>query len=599
MYKIDIETADTVFNPINRVFVTLKGELKDGDEFEIDGTLFDRNKITSATWSPSTPDKLGLIKSVQIRLDSPNPWQPVRVAVDDDVLKVKYEALITIPSMLDKQSLKVDLKSDITTPSGEVSFDDVNRSDLTRKLLSIQRNEAVRITFNHDVNLATFDPTRDNGRARSLSIRSMDNVNGAKTNLSEELSATNVGPFMDWTKSANPLQLSANGTYLWEDLRNFIIAPPHGGWPDGKFIRFEFDRSLTDTSGNSLRDKRDQVVFLLVSARVDIRIDSPIKKTTYLKWESGDIIEGKVEDFFVAVSGTVTQEGGSKHIKGVHVSARNENGTVLTVNYFIPAGPTGYNRLTDPNSSAPKLSENKIKTSPNGDLIFDKLEVGSKWEPNNAFGGKWTINLPLRDFDYAGTGAQAVAEKRYKWTIEATAITDDNVRVQTVDSDKRIVYHEIFKPRVTRVTVVQGSRVVYEHVLGQAPVEKPLILKGADVGPITYLVEACGDFEDASSFNYGNTYEDTPSKVFLGTNIDHSDDVPEGSEEATITLPTFIVDNDSDALAANGKQKNCMTHTIVFNGMTRARSPISLPIKLIVDTVPLDVINAEPVKFGR
>lgn len=526
--------------------------------------------------------ELGALHSVEISHNgSTTTWYPLGIEIEDAGHGTTYYAEIDTWLSLEQKSVECELVSDYTTPDGEVSpKDDIVRIDLSRELLSIRPTDGVRFTFNDAVDLESFDPTRPEGRARSLSIRYTDELEGG--NISPEVSAT-VGERTDWTLAESGVLTSA-GTYIWEDERTLVLAPPEGGWPYGRCVRFEFDRSLHDDAGNRMREDRDQVIVVRVTAEVSITIESPVKERTYLPWKSGDDPRGDPADFHVYVSGTVRQRGAREHVESIIVTARNENDraekTVLTVGYDIPIGPDAYDHLE--RDGVPQLADGTTR--------------GCRWSPDaHGFGGRWAIHLPLQDPEYQKDGAQAVAEKRYKWKIEAFAIAQKGMRVPS--GNHKIVYHEIFKPHVTSVTVVPGEE-VYRHVLGEEPATRPLKFTAKDLGPKNFAIEVRGDFDGAARFQHHNTYDPTTSDQFLAADIQQSDDVPQGEEEADVTLPSFVIDKRTDVKGPGGRNKNDTTHTLTFSAKTKARSVVVFHLHYEVDTIPLDIERAESVSLN-
>lgn len=607
MYTITIHTAKDEaphsFVRPNKISFQLH------DRKSTSATPFDIQGSQLVAGGPSNPHTdtvssgLGMLEQVTITLDSSGDWFPTLIQIVDEKLGVTYVAQFA-GAVAPGTPTNVPLAADVTTPDGMVSFGDRERTDLSRKLIAIGKRDAVRFTFNHAVNPKTFKADRPGRQAKSLSIRYMDDDKGEK--LTGEVSAkaikdpTDPLDFHDWTPSTDTRLLSGFGTYLWEDAENLLIAPPEGDWPPGKYVRFEFDRSLADNSGNNLQGDRDQVIFLLVMPEVQISIDSPFKERTYLKWESGDKVAGDPEDFYVRISGTVTQSGAANNVKMIHVTARHEKGKEYTASGTITPDANEYDELEEEVAQAVienNVSKTIMRKKP---LLFGATQKrkGTKWVPDNAkTGGKWTINLPLGGPDIAG-GALAVDKKLYKWHIEATVETLSGVRVAS--PDKRIVYHEVFKPRVTKVTCIRDGKNVtlFDHPIGGAPSwPNSLEFKGKDKGAVTFLFEVRGDFEGPSKFYYSNTYGTPSPGAFPVANIEQSDDVAEGTEEADVTLPTFTIDDDISALMADGKPRNSAKHTITFNARTKARSVVLFALEFKVDTLPLELVDAEPVEF--
>lgn len=218
---------------------------------------------------------------------------------------------------------------------GESYQPDVYRRDLSNKLVEICSTDGVRFVFNDTIDRSTLRVERgssgSSGQGNTLSIRYVDQIDG-----NEGLSAAAARPAgMSWRENRSG-RISGYGEYAWEIDRTLIIGPPEGGWSQGKYVRFEFDRSVSNDAGNHLINDQDQVIIASVRSEIYCTIATPSTEMTYLRWDSGDDVLGRPEDFTVFMSGHVVQRGGSEYVREIIVTATSNRG--LTVSYSICAG---------------------------------------------------------------------------------------------------------------------------------------------------------------------------------------------------------------------------------------------------------------------
>ena len=182
-----------------------------------------------ASFEVDPGELFGLITAVGVRLESTAfSWYPEWIQIEDTELGVSYNGEFEKNNFLTPTAneTEVELFSDVTVPDSDGVGADRMREDLAEQLLSIQPTNAVRITFNRSVDRSTFFTERVDGKAQSLSIRYMDELDGR--GLSPEISAG--GPdgtaFQEWedVRSASNLK---SGSYYWEHGdKSIVIAPP-------------------------------------------------------------------------------------------------------------------------------------------------------------------------------------------------------------------------------------------------------------------------------------------------------------------------------------------------------------------------------------
>ncbi|EDX76636.1 hypothetical protein MC7420_4892 [Coleofasciculus chthonoplastes PCC 7420] len=463
------------------------------------------------------------------------------------------------------------LPSQDYTPSDERIDTDKRRIDLEKNLTKIQPNSGVTFYFNHVVKKSDSDSSEKDlegtlEKPGNFSIRYKDNPN--QTEAPEE-------QFSKWSLSKSD-QITTFYQYLWLDDQTLLVGPPKSGWPNGKYIHFEFDESLQDYLGNNFLNDEDQIVIAYVRSVTEIKIDLADK--TYLPWESDDNISGDPNDFYVHVSGSVTEKAGLGHIKKIILNLKSYDDTFT---YEISAGKNGHDHLID--------SDDKINVG------------GTKWTPNtNDGGGKWAINLPLKDPKYLGQEAQAVAEKRYKWQMTAVALSSDGV--ETHAPSPKIVYHEIYQPKVTQVICYRlkkgvakpnKSDIYYFDEKKSKLIQSELKFNKSDLGSLNSLIIFLkGDFADTTTFRYENSCLNNFSQNFAA-DIKQSDYdeqgniVPQGQERAEVQLPAFTIH----------KSETPHTCIITFRAKTKAGSLVIFHLQYTVHTTALELQDVRAVSL--
>ncbi|HEX2913796.1 MAG TPA: hypothetical protein VH186_23525 [Chloroflexia bacterium] len=458
-------------------------------------------------------------------------------------------------------------QGDLTQPYGVSSGVDIYRKDLSKKLVEIRPLDGVRFVFNDAVDRNTLRVTRTpTGLANTLSIRYVNDPEGKV--LSEEVRASRSS--VNWIENRTG-QINGYGQYAWESDRSLIIGPPEGGWPQGKFVRFEFDRSLSDDAGNHLIHDRDQVIIASVRAELYCTILEPSLDTIYLPWESDDELFGRREDYSVLVAGTVVQKGATEHVRRILITAISNKG--LTVTYEILAG----------------------------DIERREMRQGlgfSDWRPNREFGGTWAIRLPLQSPDWRGKGCQAVVEGHHTWTISATVVTSYGVRIESVN--RKVVNHEIFKPRVIFIRcpqIKENNGLLYYWRYSKKAIINRLRFTRADLGLKQFIVRLDGYFERDTVFSYVNTYvSETATQQVLQWDTVYDSELKR--EVTEIQLPGFNIHDRLTDILAGGQNRNRTIHTFSISVKTRAGFAIYFMLEYYVDTIPLDLENVESVQLG-
>lgn len=431
------------------------------------------------------------------------------------------------------------------------------RGDLSRKLVSILPMDAVKFIFNDIVDRSTFRVALQSAiEANTLSIRYMDSIDGK--NLSGE-----EADVINWVES-NTRHISDFGQYVWESENVLVIGPPRGGWPNGKFIRFEFDSSISDDAGNTMIYGQDQVIIASVASAIFCTITEPSFDECHFPWESGDTEEGELDDFILTVSGTVEQRGAAEHVRWVVVTATSSRGVKFS--YRIAAG----------------------------DIPRDELHLGaggSRWTPLPNYCGEWSIRLPLQHPLYDGEGVQAVIENLSMWTITAAVITANDVWVSATNT--KVVYHEVRRPSILLVKCPQLSDVVIwsrEEKYQREIVVRGLRFTRNDLGYKQFIILLDGDFDEEISFHYTNTYlevEKIQQHFYWFKYFDSS----YGRVITEVHLPVFIIDSHLHT-TSEGYYRNKMLHYFTFSVRTRAGFSIYFSCEFFVDTLPLDIDDA-------
>lgn len=462
---------------------------------------------------------------------------------------------------------QVDNTSDLTRPGADGYYrPDSFRADLSQKLVEIRSMDGVRFVFNDTVDRRTLRVEKaGSGKGNTLSIRYTEDVDG-KEDLAGA-AALKMGT--SWTENRGG-KITSYGQYAWESDRTLIVGPPEGGWPQGKFVRFEFDRSVSDDAGNRLVNDQDQIIIASVRSEIYCTIVEPSAETTYLRWDSGDEVLGRPEDFTVFVAGQVVQRGASEHVREIEITATSNKG--LTVSYKIYAGDIERRELS-------------------------RGIGGSDWVPGRNFSGRWAIMLPLQHPDWRGKGCQAVVEGHHTWTISATVFTASGVEIAA--TNRRVVVHELFRPRVLMVYCPQirdHNGILYHWRHGKALINR-LRFTRHDLGLKQFIIRLDGHFEQETIFSYVNTYiSASATQQILHWEMVYDAELKR--EVVQIYLPGFNIHDRIRDILAGGQYRNRMVHTLSISIRTRASFAIYFSFEFFVDTIPLDVETVEAVRMG-
>lgn len=443
---------------------------------------------------------------------------------------------------------------------------DTFRADLSRRLVEIRSMDGVRFVFNDTVDRRTLRVEKaGSGKGNTLSIRYTEDVDGAD----DVSGAAALKTGTSWSENRGG-RITGYGQYAWESDRALIVGPPEGGWPQGKYVRFEFDRSVSDDAGNHLVNDQDQIIVASVRSEVYCTIVEPTAEHTYLRWDSGDEILGREEDFLVFVAGQVTQRGASEHVREIIISATSNLG--LTVSYTIYCG----------------------------DIERRELSRGagaSDWVPGRNYGGRWAIMLPLQSRDWHGHGCQAVVEGHHTWTITALVITAAGVEIAA--QNRKVVVHELYKPRVLMVycpQIRENNGLLYHWRHGKTVINR-LRFTRHDLGLKQFIIRLDGHFEQETIFSYVNTYiSASATQQILHWEMVYDAEVKR--EVVQIYLPGFNIHDRINDIISGGQYRNRMVHTLSISIRTSASFAIYFAFEFFVDTIPLDVEAVEAVQMG-
>jgi hypothetical protein len=436
------------------------------------------------------------------------------------------------------------------------------RSDLSARLVRIRPMDAVRFVFNDVVDRKTFRVRRTAAEPNTLSISYSDDVRDAAR---EEASATSSREH--WVQSRSS-SVSGYGQYAWHDSRTLLIGPPEGGWPAGKLVFFEFDKSLSDDEGNALKGGRDQVVMARVQSDARCVILRPEMDDWFIPWRGGDDIFGRAEDFSVLVVGQIIQHGATRFPSKVVVTATSNLGLVVTTEIMC------------------------------GDHERRELRKGlgwSDWVPDQQFGGQWAIRLKLQSESWSGKGAQAVAEGHHTWSISAVAVMAAGIRVKA--SNKKLVRFELYQPRLLMLfcpQIRENHGVVYHWKHGRRKMSR-FNFGRRDLGLKQFILVFDGDYDLSQGFSFTNTYisESARSEVLYW----------ERRWSRTLRrwvtwvyLPGFHIHNRVRDVLVNGRYRNRTTHSFTIKITTIAGFVIRISFPFEVDTLPLDLVDVAAIR---
>lgn len=444
----------------------------------------------------------------------------------------------------------------------ERPWDDRVRTDLSSRLVRIRPLDAVRFVFNDVVDRKTFRVRRTNTEPNTLSISYAEDVKGTTR---EEASATNSREH--WVQSRTR-SVSGYGQYAWQDSQTLLIGPPEGGWPQGMYVFFEFDKSLSDDAGNALKGGRDQVVIARVQSDARCVILRPESDDWFIPWRSGDDIFGREEDFSVFVVGQIIQHGATRFPTKVIVTAVSNRGARVSAEILC------------------------------GDHERRELRKGlgwSDWVPDQQFGGQWAIRLKLQEEGWSGEGAQAVVEHHHTWTISATVVMATGVTIRS--TNRKVVRFELYQPRLLMLFCPQirkhhgvmyhwkyGKRIVTDFHFGRH-----------DLGMKQFILVFDGEFDMSTGFSYINTYL---SEEFRREVLYWERRWSKALRRwvTWVYLPGFHIHNRVRDILVNGRYRNRTTHTFTIKIRTIAGSVIRISFPFNVDTLPLDLVNVAAIR---
>ncbi len=436
------------------------------------------------------------------------------------------------------------------------------RADLSARLVSIRPLDAVRFVFNDVVDRRTFRIRRTSAEPNALSISYADDARG--TGRTE---AAATGAREPWLESRSR-NVTGYGQYAWQDSRTLLIGPPEGGWPAGKYVFFEFDKSLKDDVGNALKDGRDQVVVARIQSDARCVILRPEQDNWFAPWRGGDDIFGRAEDFSVLVVGQIIQHGASQFPTKVIVTATSNRGLVITSEIMC------------------------------GDHERRDLRKGlgwSDWAPDQQFGGQWAIRLKLQSESWSGKGAQAVAEGHHTWSITASVVMASGLRIRA--SNKKVVRFELYQPRLLMLfcpQIRQHHGVIYHWKYGQRKMSQ-LGFGRQDLGLKQFILVFDGEFDISTGFSFVNTYlsEEARREVLYWERRWSS------TLRRWVTwvyLPGFHIHSRVRDILVNGRYRNRTTHTFTVKITTVAGFIMRITFPFEVDTLPLDLVDVAAVR---
>ncbi len=436
------------------------------------------------------------------------------------------------------------------------------RADLSAKLVSIRPLDAVRFVFNDVVDRRTFRVRRTSAEPNTLSISFADDARG--TGRTEAAATSAREPWLE----SRSRSVSGYGQYAWQDSRTLLIGPPEGGWPAGKYVFFEFDKSLKDDAGNALKGGRDQVVVARVQSDARCVILRPEADDWFVPWRGGDDIFGRAEDFSVLVVGQIIQHGASQFPTKVIVTATSNHGLVITSEVMC------------------------------GDHERRELRKGlgwSDWAPDQQFGGQWAIRLKLQSETWSGKGAQAVAEGHHSWSITATVVMASGLRIRA--SNKKVVRFELYQPRLLMLfcpQIREHHGVIYHWKYGQRKMSR-LNFGRQDLGLKQFILVFDGEFDISSGFSFVNTYlsEEARKEVLYW---ERRWSTALRRWVTWVYLPGFHIHNRVRDILINGRYRNRTTHTFTIKVTTVAGFVIRITFPFEVDTLPLDLVDVAAIR---
>lgn len=457
---------------------------------------------------------------------------------------------------------------DRTTVRGDVQREradaDQVRADLSARLVSIRPLDAVRFVFNDVVDRRTFQVRRTSAEPNALSISYADDAQG--TGRTEGAATDARAPWLE-SRSRN---ITGYGQYAWQDSRTLLIGPPEGGWPAGKYVFFEFDKSLKDDAGNALKGGRDQVVVARIQSDARCVILRPEQDDWFVPWRGGDDIFGRAEDFSLLVVGQIIQHGATLFPSKVIVTATSNRGLVVSAEIMC------------------------------GDHERRELRKGlgwSDWAPDRQFGGQWAIRLKLQSESWSGKGAQAVAEGHHTWSITATVVMASGLRIRA--SNKKVVRFELYQPRLLMLfcpQIHEHHGVIYHWKYGQRKMSR-LNFGRQDLGLKQFILVFDGEFDIESGFSFINTYlSEEARKEVLYWERRWSSTLRRWV--TWVYLPGFHIHNRVRDILINGRYRNRTTHTFTVKVTTVAGFVMRITFPFEVDTLPLDLVDVAAVR-GR
>lgn len=457
---------------------------------------------------------------------------------------------------------QLDRTSVVPGRSPEAEDADRWRADLSAKLVKIRPLDAVRFVFNDVVDRRTFRVRRTTAEPNTLSISYADDARGAAR---QEASATSSRGH--WMQSHSD-SVAGYGQYAWRDSQTLLIGPPEGGWPAGKFIFFEFDKSLSDDAGNALKGGRDQVVVAHVQSDARCVILRPEADDWFVPWRSGDDIFGRAEDFTVLVVGQIVQNGATRFPSKVIVTATSNRGLVVAAEIMC------------------------------GDHERRQLRKGlgwSDWAPDEQFGGQWAVRLKLQSESWSGKGAQAVAEGHHSWRISATVVMSTGVRIKA--SNYKVVRFELHQARLLMLfcpQIRENHGVIYHWKYGQRKISH-FSFGRRDLGLKQFILVFDGEFDVSTGFSYSNSYisQETRREVMYSEK--------RWSTELRrwvtwVYLPGFHIHNRVRDMLIDRRYRNRTTHTFTIKITTVAGFVIRITFPFDVDTLPLDLVDVAAVQ---
>ncbi len=457
---------------------------------------------------------------------------------------------------------QLDRTSIVPGRSPEAEDADRLRADLSAKLVRIRPLDAVRFVFNDVVDQRTFRVRRTATEPNTLSISYSGDARGTSRG---EASATSSREH--WLQSRSR-SVAGYGQYAWQDSRTLLIGPPEGGWPAGKYVFFEFDKSLSDDAGNALKGGRDQVVVARVQSDAHCVILRPEADDWFIPWHGGDDIFGRVEDFSVLVVGQIIQHGASQFPTKVIVTATSNQGLVITSQVMC------------------------------GDHERRELRKGlgwSDWAPDQQFGGQWAIRLKLQSESWSGKGAQAVAEGHHSWSITASVVMATGVRIRA--SNKKMVRLELHQPRLLMLfcpQIRENHGVIYHWKYGQRKMSR-LGFGRQDLGLKQFILVFDGDFDISTGFSFVNTYlSEEARKEVLYWERRWSQVLRRWV--TWVYLPGFHIHNRVRDVLVNGRYRNRTTHSFTIKVTTVAGFVIRITFPFEVDTLPLDLVDVATIR---